>query len=909
MPDELQELKDMVGALLAKRLPTPEMIRDLIQNVRAVRPGVTDEQAEQLAMEFEAMHGVTMHFGATLENNGFEKWLDDARSGIDFYFWNRYRRLLGDKGFSSQVLATIDNVTDRTLGLLENPEKPGKWDRLGMVVGHVQSGKTANYTGLICKAADAGYEVIIVIAGMHNNLRKQTQERLDEGFAGFDSSKLQSNRRGAESVIGVGRYDSTQRPNAFTNTLRDFDKATATSIGIPLENLKQPAVFVIKKNTSTLKNLLEWLKEHNARRGASSISAPMLLIDDEADNASINIKKGKDEVSRINGRIRGLLGIFDRSCYVGYTATPFANIFIDPDSDDEMFGTDLFPRDFIVSLDPPDNYFGASRVFLDDPDNEAGSSLVRPIDDSAELLPLKHRKTHVVTRLPESLERAVRTFVVARAIRLARGQNRKHNSMLVNASRFTNVQRQIRNEIHVLVDSIRSRIRVNGAQATSEALRDAEISELHEIFLAEYEDSSGLPWAAVQDQLWESISPISVVEVNSRSAGSLDYAEHEKAGLNVIAVGGFSLSRGLTLEGLIISYFLRNSMMYDTLMQMGRWFGYRPGYDDLCRVWMPSEAEGWYAHIAESIEELRDELRRMEAANATPEQFGLKVRGHPDTLIVTARNKMGSGERSVVSVGLANRFIETAVLRRDKETREANHWAAISLAEGMQAADLAPRDGERTHGGRLVKGVPAPLILDFLSAFRNHPDSLLTETDPVRRYIEDRNPAELSRWDVFFAGIKENTGRSLVDESLGFELICQRRYPGQRSTDSKLMITDKQRVSSRGIERVGLTDREVEEAKAAYLHEQDPHRRNKKLNYPDKVFRYVRKRPLLVVHMLSIGSKDEDLSQQEPVVAWSISFPRTNSEEKKVEYVVNKTWFRELYQEEAEEDEEQGDDD
>nr|WP_067292178.1 Z1 domain-containing protein [Marinobacterium profundum] len=914
MREEVQDLKDMISALLAKRLPTPEMIREHIQRVRAVYPSVTDEEAEKLALDFETVHGVTMNIGATLENTGFEKWLDEARSDIDFYFWNRYRRLLGEKGFSAHVLATLDNITDRILGLLQRPLKEGKWDRRGMVVGHVQSGKTANYTGLICKAADAGYEVIIVIAGLHNNLRSQTQMRLDEGFIGFDSAKLQSNKQGADSVIGVGRYDSTRRPNAFTNTFRDFNKATATSIGIPLENLKQPAVFVIKKNTSTLKNLLEWLKEHNARRGASSISAPMLLIDDEADNASINIKKGGEEVSRINGQIRQLLDIFDRSCYIGYTATPFANIFIDPANDDEMFGADLFPRDFIVSLDPPDNYFGASRVFLNDIDDEGGNPIVRHIDDNGDLLPLKHLKGHVVHGLPASLQRAVRAFILARAIRLVRGQVGKHNSMLVNASRFTDVQKQLRNEIHVFVDRIRGNIRVNGLKPEKEALLDIEIAALHDVFLQEYQEECGFSWLVVQEMLWESVSPINVVEVNSRSSGSLDYAENEKSGLNLIAVGGFSLSRGLTLEGLMVSYFLRNSMMYDTLMQMGRWFGYRPGYDDLCRVWMPEEAEGWYAHIAESIEELRDELRSMEVANATPEQFGLKVRSHPDTLIVTARNKMGSSERLVVSVGLANQFVETAVLRRDTESILSNRKAAVSLVENLRSSNLAPENSTVVGGGRLVNCVPVSHILEFLESFRNHPGSYLTETDPVRKYIEDRMYNELSNWDFYIPGVKNMSDKSCIYEGFGFEFVCQRRREGRpregKVIDEKtLFISDKQRVSSRGIESIGLSPEEIESAKASYRNDIVWTGKNETLNYPDRIFRRIRKRPLLVLHMLAIGAKEDDLSHQEPTVAWSISFPKTEYEEKKVEYVVNTTWFRERYQEEADEDEEEGDND
>jgi len=908
MNAELKNLRDMVGAVLANNLPTPEMIREQIELVRKVYPSVTDEEAESLAMEFEHVHGVTMDIGSTLEDPGFEKWLDNARSEIDFYFWERYRRLLAERGFSGQVLATLDSVTDRTLGLLENPVKGGKWDRRGMVVGHVQSGKTANYTGLITKAADAGYEVIIVIAGIHNNLRSQTQSRIDEGFIGYDSSKLQKNRHGTESIIGVGRYDSRRRPNAFTNLLRDFNKQTATSIGIPLENLKQPAIFVIKKNTSTLKNLLEWLKEHNAKRGTSSISSPMLLIDDEADNASINIKKGSDEVSRINGQIRQLLDVFDRSCYVGYTATPFANIFIDPDSDDDMFGADLFPRDFIVSLDPPDNYFGASRVFLPDSENGGTTSIVRHIEDNEDLLPLKHQKNHTVIGLPPSLVEAVRTFVVGRAIRLVRGHEAVHNSMLVNASRFTDVQRQLRNEIHNLIDTIRRHIRVNGSKSEADVLEDPEIVALKHVFDTVYGDIE-ISWREVQERLWDSISAINVVEVNSRSSDSLDYPAYKKTGLNVIAVGGFSLSRGLTLEGLMVSYFLRNSMMYDTLMQMGRWFGYRPGYDDLCRVWMLEEAEGWYAHIAESIEELRDELRRMEAANATPKEFGLKVRSHPDTLIVTARNKMGSGERLVVLVGLANRFVETAVLRNDAESVDVNRRAVIDFVSRLRSTGYAPEQGENVRGGKLIRQVPVPDVLEFISAFRNHQGSFLTETDPIKKYIEDRAGTELAEWDVYFAGLQKATRKSLIDDSLGFNIICQRRGAGKRSDNKTVVITEKQRVSSRGIEAVGLSDSEIDKARDQYREEKNLSQSADHLNYPDRIYRWVRKRPLLIVHLLAIGSEDEDLSTSSPMVAWSISFPHTQYEEKKVEYVVNTTWFRERYQEEEDEDEAGGDDD
>lgn len=551
--DHFDNIEMMVGAVLAQRreLPTSEEIRKLIQQTSKSFP-ISDEDQEQLARKFETIHSVSMNIGAILENEEHEPWLDDRRTEIDFFYWGRYRKLLGQKGFSGQVLASFDSVTDTILGHLENPMNEGHWKRRGMVVGHVQSGKTANYTGLICKAADAGYKVIIIIAGIHNNLRNQTQIRIDEGFVGIDSTKLLTATSAQEKYVGVGRFDSTRRPNPFTNSYRDFNKGTATSIGIPLVNLSQPAIFVIKKNTNTLKNLLDWLMEYNAKRDTSSIDFPMLLIDDEADNASINIKKGIDEVSRINGQIRQLLEVFDRNCYVGYTATPFANIFIDPDSDDEMFGEDLFPRDFIVSLDPPDDYFGPNRVFIDSP-----TQTIRHIRDNEDIIPIKHSIDLRIEEIPESLKTAVRTFVLVVAIRVVLGQRNEHNSMLVNASRFVNVQKQLRNEIHEFVQVIKQSVRVNGAKPVKDAVKDYQIGALRNVFESEFISNCGVTWLQVQKQLWECVNKINVVEINSSSPSSLNYFEHSESGLTVIAVGGFSLSRGMTLEGLHVSYFLR----------------------------------------------------------------------------------------------------------------------------------------------------------------------------------------------------------------------------------------------------------------------------------------------------------------------------------------------------------------
>jgi len=233
-------------------------------------------------------------------------------------------------------------------------------------------------------------------------------------------------------------------------------------------------------------------------------------------------------------------------------------------------------------------------------------------------------------------------------------------------------------------------------------------------------------------------------------------------------------------------------------MQMGRWFGYRPGYVDLCRIWMPEEAVGWYAHIAESIELLRGELRDMELAKATPEEFGLKVRSHPDTLIVTARNKMGSGEKVVVKIGLGNSFVETAILSSSSEVLQANRQASARFGKALTAVGFDLPNARAVPGGRLVTGGPVDPILEFLGLFRNHPGSVLTDPRPVSNYIRDRMDDELAQWDVLFAGLqKAPESDALMDESMGFRIHCQRRKRGERSDSNTLRVTEKQRVASR----------------------------------------------------------------------------------------------------------------
>jgi hypothetical protein len=913
----LSSLEGMTSMYMASQ-PGPhtaKSIREIIAQLRDTAmfaDKVSDDDAEDLARLIEEKYGISMGLGAIVDAEDFRPWLHDARINgeIGDFYWGRYRQLLNLKGLPKSVIDATDEVTDRVLDRLGNPRNLSPWSRRGMVVGHVQSGKTANYTGLICKAADAGYRLIVVIAGFNNNrLRNQTQERIDEGFIGHDTGRLaHANKAQRQKIIGVGRFDQREFPVSLTNTLRDFDKATATTNTSQIGQYNVPVVLVIKKNPSTLKNLLEWLKEHSVQQSTQMVQQPMLMIDDEADNASINTAYSKDDVTRINGNIRELLSLFHRSCYVGYTATPFANVFIDPDTDDEALKQDLFPRHFIIGLDAPSNYFGAQKVFIDGRDLH-----IRLIDDNEDVFPMKHKIDHPVDLLPESLVRAVRVFVVSRAIRNARGQQAAHASMLVNASRFTNVQGQLRSRINDLVGRIRDAVAVDAGKGRA-ALKNPEIAALHSVweqeFAASTRSAERVDWAAIQLRLHEVLVAARVVEVNaSKRSQALDYDQRAEHGVTVIAVGGFSLSRGLTLEGLTVSYFLRNSMMYDTLMQMGRWFGYRPGYEDLCRVWMPVDGVGWYAHIHEAMEDLQAQLKRMELAKATPEQFGLAVRSHPETLIVTARNKMGAGKEFPMKVGLAENLIETTRIVLDAKQLEKNMVAGEALVRSVIERG-AP--AELRSRGYLFRNVDVDTIMDLLRSYRADPSSPpvnpLTDPKLIGDYIGARQDSELKLWDVFLASSTRKefapvpfAGLSIVPYELSVDQTDLGRGVYSFSGASR-------RIGSAEDESEGLEPEQIAQARETFRLSRADQKLPKTVN-PSFYRRVPGRRPLLIVRLVKpkVG-ENAGVAQHAPeVLAWGLSFPSSAIGGGTVEYVVNTIRMREMFGEEEIEEEALGD--
>jgi hypothetical protein len=883
------------SALYDQPRKTQEELRQLASGLSAaLQIGLTAGELEQVVRLVEEKDGIRAGLGAIIDDGEFVPWLDDAKSSIDPYYWTRYRKLLIQQGMPRDVVVSLDKVTDSILSRMGNPKLDQAWDRRGMVVGHVQSGKTANYAGLICKAADAGYRLIVVIAGIHNNLRNQTQGRVDEGFIGRDTGRQLPGSKSNKNVIGVGKFDSSRTPVSLTNSIRDFHKATASTNTSEIDSYKVPVVLVIKKNHRTLANLLEWLRDNSARGDSEMIDQPMLLIDDEADNASINTKYKDELVTKINGQIRDLLKMFHRSCYVGYTATPFANIFIDPDQDDEMFKEDLFPRDFIIGLDAPTNYFGGKKIFVDGIDENGKGVWLRNITDNEDVLPVKHTIDQTVDQLPASLLYALRAFLIARAIRDLRGQAKSHCSMLVNASRFTRVQGLIRNRLHEALERVQNSVRVNGS-LKADTPADPEIAALRDVWAAEYSDAWN-DWSSIQDALLEAIASAKVVEVNSRS-NDLNYSGGGERGQTVIAVGGFSLSRGLTLEGLTVTWFLRNSMMYDTLMQMGRWFGYRGGYEDLCRIWMPDDAIEWYSFIANATEELHQELKIMERAKATPSMFGLAVRSHPSALMITARNKMGSSEEIITMVGLANKFVETA--RVSLNDIEANKTLARQFLTGLDKAGFSKEKGKPFEGGVLQQNVPVQHIDDFLAGWRNAEESVTTATGPIRSYIRVRKGDELRLWDVLVTGLRSG----LEDNTLGWGIRPISRFIDLKDLNNGYMSFSGKgmRVSSRGIEKAGIDQTVVADREAQYRATKN-FSDGSRVNYPDNIYREIRERPLFILHLVKPKAPESVKDDKRAAVldgmlavAWSLSLPSSAYASDRVAYVVNTRKMIELF--------------
>lgn len=895
------------------------------------------EELNKLQEELGALYAVFSDKYRILDDKKPEPWIKSAKAEIRWDFWNRYRSLLEQKNYAPDTINQLDNLTDDVLDRLIRPGKNMPFDKRGLIVGHVQSGKTGNYIGLICKAADAGYKLIIVLAGIHNSLRSQTQLRVDEGFLGFDT-QMARNFTQTTNRIGVGKINPNLAAHSLTtNEINgDFNRRASESSGINIRG-NDPIILVIKKNASVMKNLLSWLasRGETMEDGKKQIkNLPLLVIDDEADNASINISK--NYVSGINACIRSMLKLFEQSAYIGYTATPYANIFIKQYTEDDIkgldynvnniplsLGNDIFPKNFIVNIPAPSNYIGPEKLFgiefLENVEKEIYPlRLFRIVEDYESFIPEGHKKDDPkLTSLPLSLQKAIKCFFLSCTGRRARGQENVHNSMLVHVTRFIDWQDEIATLVENEVKKYTRLIEFNDRYF---------IKELEQLWNQEYEpvikeiiangslnDPAIQPifWHQMEEHLYSAAARIEVRAVHGdtkidrlkhKNIRPLDYYDNQEKGLSVIAVGGNKLSRGLTLEGLTISYFLRASKMYDTLMQMGRWFGYRPGYLDLCRLFTSNELVEWYEHITVATEEMRAEFDRMGDLDKTPADYGLKVRTHPGALVITASNKFRY--KKIMELSLSGELEETYSFRKNDSTHLENYRHTIALINGLGTPERAPNNEARFRNHFVWNGVGnAGKIMNFLLGYRTRQPSF--NVTLMTDYIQaQQKNGVLTDWTIVLINNTDDKTGIRINGNVNVGLTKR----SDAGTQTNYYTINKSHIIDPRHEYIDLTDDQIE--RAFYNSKRDAEENGKDpslLNKPSPI-RIKDIRPenqaLLLIYLLNPKpDENKPAFSDVPITGLAVSFPLIEKDEK-IEYAVNERFLQELNYEEELDDEE-----
>lgn len=871
----------------------------------------------------------------TILSEDVEPWLYDEKANINFELWNRYKLYMA-KNDPSFPVNSLDDFTDQILDKCVNPKKPGSWDRRGMVVGHVQSGKTSNYVGLINKATDAGYKVIIIIAGTISSLRRQTQERIDAGYVGRSSSDFLEKK--LNSIIGVGQYQVNKEIYPLTSSFYikgdegDFNQKARIPIG------KNPVVFVIKKNKRILEKLIDWLsRDVNIREvdGAPKLfDIPALIIDDEADAASVNTAKTIDEAKSINKLIRVLINLFNQSTFIGYTATPYANLFIPQEFNDEIstvvknktyrIGRDLFPKDFIINIKAAKNYIGAAKIFgLVNPITGIGNeplNIFRAVTDytqspfyvlTGELDTNNNPRYRSPKKddplpefLPDSLKKAIKSFIITCAIRRLRGHENKHNSMLIHVALLVKWMDKV---AYLVNEELRNY--VNAIIAEDEAL----ISELRELYLTDFRPTTenileNLDYRDIRIEIheWEQILSIipkaiakievravhgtrSIAELEYHKIEEIDYERYKDVGLSVIAVGGSRLSRGITLEGLSVSYYLRTTKMYDSLMQMGRWFGYRPGYVDLCRLFTTEEIFSWFNHITMATEEMRNDFDEMTAALKLPKDYKLKVQNHSGLLTITSLAKINKNYTEQIELSLQGKNPQTYLLLKSKEVIESNY----RLLENLFNQVGYPKEDNLKITRNLPRyliynNVDVNVICDFIGGFKIDIPSINNEV--LVEYIKNQEKNQsIKEWSICLV--------SNTDDKVSLYKQIQGKQPDKGSKMSGLepfiysLTTEEKTILLRASIRNQTEDHTLYKITKNQI--DDLEDRQVDLNTIElpnnlaiKARRKALQKGLLLIYALDPrGTSNADFGK--PIVGYSLHFPEIENE-KRVSYTVTK---------------------
>ena len=715
-------------------------------------------------------------------------------------------------------------------------------------------------------------------------------------------------------MVGVGALPGFPRMHTASlttsNERGDFNSKVASNLSLPIGDY--PVLLVVKKNASVLRNIHEWVKKMHGvpvsgADGKKTIPGiPLLLIDDEADNASIDTARDDPDVdpTAINRSIRSILALFEQSAYVGYTATPFANLYSDAFGEHEDYSRDLFPSSFIESLRPPSSYFGPKRVFGIGEEFPEPLPIHHDAEDAHAWIPPRHDKTWKPSSiLPDSLIGAIGAFVLASAARRGRGQGQVHNSMLIHVTRFQLVQDEVADLVKQHLHKLKRRVRYESGEVhESAALSEFKRQWEHEFMPVSekfgVDQANRLSWAELEPHIRPALEKIDVRIINGAAKDALEYYENSANGLSVIAIGGDKLSRGLTLEGLTVSYYLRASKMYDTLMQMGRWFGFRPGYEDLCRLYTTEELRHWYREITIATEELRRDLEEMAAQGATPVEYGLRVRKSPSGLAVTAANRMRNAR--TIRLSFSRQSSETVLFRTTEAALKANADALERLIEALGGISASEELGAGNRQWQEVSGLS---ICDyFLDDYQSDPMAWRVQPNLIADYIrESVSHGELTRFTV---ALISNSNTPRVETVGGIPIgLTSRAILGGNDSDAVARriaeLEANKRFSIRRLlsptdEELGLSRSQLELAleRTIASFKADPGRYKSEPSAPSgPQIRSVRspEQGLLLLYLLDNELFATHISR--PLVGFGFSFP-ASEHSVEVEYAANMVWTR-----------------
>lgn len=981
----IEQIKVLIKGFASKQssisLDFFDDIRSSVIQITCLNPGIDgiadrtiNDYYEIAVKEYKSVNPVDIDPSTSLTKKGFHTWLTEERKKlIPKNYIDRYLKYLRKEGRSENVIVELTRSSEAILGKLGDPQSSAGFYIKGLVVGSVQSGKTGNFNAVINRAVDAGYNLVIILSGIMEDLRSQTQLRLEMDVIGEGVINIQTEQQGMKGVGNVSRFGvqgNSDIPQVFSITSHKSDfKKQVQDANFSLNNKN---ILVCKKNTGVLKNLLIWLSDY-LTENSTQHDIPLLIVDDEADNASLNNlgHKGREYANAINGHIRAILALFSRKTYLGYTATPFANVLQDRNDAPEGQWTinykrngelvsrsfnqvdNIFPNDFIELLAPPSNYIGAKQIFETRAETRK-IPLVEPVEDCFESFPMKVidelegirsateeeiENLHTGLRspkkddlfpmyLPDSLKDAIECFVLSIAIRLKRRPTmvgsklfNPHSTMLIHVSRFTDWQNRTKDLILLEVTKIIERITTELPSSNKSIYSKLEktwyqyyaaIIENIRTYLPEgYSDEflDVISFDDIKPLLPETVKGLEVKAINSVTKEKLIYTTDAAGiGKKYIAIGGNRLSRGFTLEGLTINYFIRDTNYADTLLQMGRWFGYRPGYIDCCKLFTTWAAIEKFNATTLTIEELELEFKKMHRLGKTPEDFVLRVRNHPGVLKITRPSILKNAVE--VKWSYQDTLVQTSEFKLNS-TRINESWIYLKkLFNEFIWTDLNDRGFYITDTD--INGLIR--FLDSSNTFYKYEDELVQ----IKKYLTLCQENQLLlNWRIAI----KNTGGSGHEIFSSETKLPRNIHLTVRSSSSakeslyyKQLITEQiftgsgksANIISSGLDMaVFLNDKEIEEANNDFIeskisefiedgiNQADAKIKAKKVTKPERIYREKMNSNsgVLVIYLMDIreilNDKDEALKNLKisqgiddtiPLIGYAIGFPPISSE-------------------------------